>query len=131
MHAFFYITSVVVGVFLLLQLYVRFLGVLKKGKELHDLPPEFAKRLEKYPESLIYFYTPTCSACRVMTPTIDRLKQENENIIKVDLTKDFEVGRIFGVMGTPTIVKVKNKKIEYFAVGAKREPFLRKLLAQQ
>ncbi len=131
MHAFFYITSAIVVLFILLQLYMRLQGYLKRGKEIKNLPPNIKQELLKHDRVLIYFYTPTCSACRVMTPIIDRLKSEFDNILKIDLSRDTHLGPIFGVMGTPTITLMQGSIIRAFEVGARKEAFLRKLLQEE
>lgn len=130
MHTFFYITLTVVILFVLLQVYMQMQSWIKRGKQVKNLPESFARELQKHPATLIYFYTPTCSACRVMTPIIDKLKNEYENIIKVDLTVETSLGKTFGVMGTPTMALLKGTTIQNFVVGARKENFIRNLLNQ-
>jgi len=131
MHAFFYITSAVVVLFILLQLYMRLQGYLKRGKQVKNIPPDLRRELQKYDRVLLYFYTPTCSACRVMTPVIDRLKNEFDNILKIDLSRDTHLGPVFGVMGTPTITLMQGTTIREFVVGARKEAFLCRLLQEK
>ncbi len=128
MHTFFYITLTIVVLFILLQVYMQMQNWLKRGKQVKNLPEPFVRELQNHPVTLIYFYTPTCSACRVMTPVIDKLKNEYENIIKVDLTVETSLGRVFGVMGTPTLALLKGTTIQSFVVGARKENFIRRLL---
>ena len=130
MHFFFYITITIVALYILLQVYMRLQGWLKRGKEVQNLPENLARELQKHPKTLIYFYTPTCSACRIMTPIIDRLKNEFDNIIKIDLSRDTHLGPVFGVMGTPTLTLMEGTVIRDFVVGARKENFLRKMLAE-
>jgi len=63
-----------------------------------------------------------------MTPVVDRLKQENRDIYKINISRDMQIGRIFGVMGTPATVLVENSEIKKYVLGAKSEVYLRNLL---
>ncbi|RLD13428.1 thioredoxin [candidate division KSB1 bacterium] len=130
MSVFFYISLIIVVLFVALQVYMRLQSQLKRGKQVKGLPENFVRELDQYPEVLIYFYTPSCSACKVMTPVIDRLKNEFKNIIKVNLSRDTSIGRLFGILGTPTIVLVQGTVIQNFVVGARKEDFIRKLLTK-
>ncbi len=78
---------------------------------------------------LLYFYTPTCHACKAMTPQVENLMERYDNVQKVDLSQSMEMARQFGIMATPTTILVKEGKIEKVLVGAKREQQLEELLA--
>ena len=77
---------------------------------------------------MVYFYSPTCRACKVQTPVIDRLISDGHEIQKVDISRDISTARKFGVMATPTTVVLEGDKIVEFLVGAKTEDKLRKYL---
>ena len=76
---------------------------------------------------LLYFYTPACGACRAMTPVIDEMKKQKGNVYKIKLAKDRHMGEIFGVMGTPATVIVRNSQIEEYILGARSKNFLTSL----
>ena len=118
MNILFYIVIVLVGFIVFVQIYARVQGMLKRGKEIPTIGGKIGKALARNQRTLLYFYTPNCSACKVMTPVIDRLQKEFDNILKVNLVNDMEIGKKFGIMGTPTLVLVENNKIQSFVVGA-------------
>lgn len=130
MHVFFYITLTIVILYILLQVYMRLQSWLKRGEKVKNLPENLIRELQKHQKVLIYFYTPTCSSCKRMTPMIDRLKSEFGNIIKIDLSRDTHLGPVFGVMGTPTLTLMEGRVIRDFVVGARKENYLRKMLAE-
>lgn len=63
-----------------------------------------------------------------MTPVVDKLRKENKNVFKINLARQMDMARAFGVMGTPATVLVKNSKIDTYVLGAKTEAYLRGLL---
>ena len=77
---------------------------------------------------MVYFYSPTCGACRTITPIIDKLNKERSDIYKIDASRDTKLAQQFGIMGTPATVVVNNERIAEYILGAKSEKFLRKLL---
>lgn len=77
---------------------------------------------------IIYFYTQDCVMCRPMTPIVDKLAASHDNVIKIDAMEHLDLARDFGIRGTPTLVRVRNGKIDQVLVGAKSEGQLRALL---
>ncbi len=128
MNSVLYIVLAVVGFFVVLQLYIRLSTFSKKGKVIEEVPGVLGSEISSGKKLLIYFYTTSCAACKRMTPVIDKLNKEFENIRKVNLAEDMAVGKIFGVMGTPSTVIVEGGEVESFLLGAKTEAALRKLL---
>ncbi len=123
-----YIVLGLIGLFLVAQLYARFSAYSKKGKLMEDVPGILGKEINTGKKLLIYFYTNSCSACKSMTPVIDRLMKEFENIRKVNLATDMEAGKKFGIMGTPSTVLVENRKIKSFLMGVKSYSQLKSML---
>lgn len=70
---------------------------------------------------IVYFYSPNCNACRYQTPIINNLKQNNFNTLSIDVSRDLQLARIFGVMGTPSIAIMKGNLIKEFYVGYQDE----------
>ncbi len=128
MDVLFYLLIAFAGFVVFIQVLTRVQALLKKGKDAPNVGGHVGKMIARHPRVLLYFYTPTCSACKVMTPIIDRLRKEYGNIVKVDLTRDMKIGKAFGVMGTPSLVVVENNKIRSFIVGARNENSIRRLL---
>jgi len=58
-------------------------------------------------KSILYFYTPTCHACKTQAPIIDKLWEETNLVQKIDLSKNIALAKEFGIMGTPTTALMK------------------------
>lgn len=128
MESFLYIILAVVGFIIFMQIFMRVTTYLKKGKEITGIDGELGKKINAGEKLLVYFFSPTCGACKPVTPIIDSMKKENPNIYKIDVSQKPEVGRGFGVMGTPATIVVENKKIAEYILGAKPETFIRNLI---
>ena len=79
-------------------------------------------------DRMIYFYSPSCSPCRSMTPIVERLAQESDRVVKVDIQRDPETARAFHIRATPTTILVKQQRVLEVALGAKTEQQLQRLL---
>ncbi|HGY56598.1 MAG TPA: thioredoxin [Caldithrix abyssi] len=128
MDSILYIVLIIVGFFVAMQVYIRLVSALKKGKTISGVKGEIGREIEKGNKVLVYFFTPTCSACKPMTPVIEELRKEFSNLFKVNLARDMDTGRHFGVMGTPALVLVEDKKIKSYILGARNRHFIEKLL---
>ena len=124
-----YVVFAIVGFFVFLRLLIWFSGRMKKGKPIKPFSGEIGRRIQSGEKLLLYFYTPSCGACKAMTPVIDEMKKNKNNVYKINLAKEKErqIGQVFGVMGTPATVLVDNSKIEQFILGAKSRNFLMSL----
>src|SRR3990170_4054467 len=72
-----------------------------KGKKLTGLQGKL-KGLEKNgSKGLVYFFSPSCHACKAQTPIIKELQSKNKNVFDVDISKDMETAKIFGIKATP------------------------------
>jgi len=103
---------------------------LKKGKDAPELKGTHGKAVKSGKITLFYFYSPSCGACRSMTPVVERFTKNNQHCFKVDISKDMDTARAFGVMGTPSTVIVENGVIKEFIVGPRPESELTSLLEQ-
>lgn len=128
MESILYIVLAIVGLFVVMQLYIRLSAVFKKGKVIEGVKGKLGNEVLSGRKLLVYFYTNSCAACKPMTPVIDRLKKEFKNIYKINLATDMDTGRAFGVMGTPATILVEDQKIKSFNLGARTEAFLRNLI---
>lgn len=118
------IVLVIVGFFVFMRLLVWVNGRLKKGKKIPPFTGEIGERIQKGDKLLLYFYTPSCGACKAMTPVVDEMMNEKNNVYKINLTKDYNIGKIFGVMGTPATIVVNESKIDQYILGARSKKFL-------
>lgn len=68
---------------------------------------------------LIDFFATWCGPCKMVSPIVYEIADENENIkvCKVDVDREPELAQAFGVTSIPTLVVVKGGKITSQAVG--------------
>ena len=104
MDSFILAIAIIIGFFVVMRLIVWIQGQMKKGKTIPPFSGELGNRIQKGEKLLLYFYTPSCGACKSMTPVIDKMKEEVNNIYKINLSRDYDIGKIFGVMGTPATI---------------------------
>ena len=64
---------------------------------------------------IIDFYADWCGPCRMMSPIIDEIAEE----VNVDENQDLAME--YGVMSIPTIVIIKNGKVEKNFVGVREK----------
>ena len=76
-------------------------------------------------KSILYFYTPTCGACRTQAPIIDKLKEDLSSVGKIDLSVNREAASEFGIMGTPTTAIMVGNNVAEIFVGLKKYDFLK------
>lgn len=70
---------------------------------------------------LIDFYADWCAPCRMLTPTLEEISKENENIkiCKVNIDTEPELASQFRVMSIPTLVAIKDGKVVNTATGVR------------
>lgn len=70
---------------------------------------------------LIDFYADWCGPCRIVSPVVDEIADENEQfkICKVNVDNEPQLSQEFGVMSIPTLAVVKNGEIVSTAVGVR------------
>jgi thioredoxin 1 len=125
----FYFVIALVAFILAMNLSVVLRAKFKKGKVVNDIRGKIGEAIKRGERVMLYFYSPTCSACKVQTPIIDNLinlANGRAKIFKIDVSRDVDTALKFGVMGTPSIVVVEDGKIKEFFVGVKSENILRR-----
>ena len=70
---------------------------------------------------LLDFFAAWCGPCRMVSPIIDEIAEENEHIVvgKVDVDAQTELATQFQVYSIPTLVVLKDGKVLKQATGAK------------
>ena len=70
---------------------------------------------------LLDFFASWCNPCRMVSPIIDEIAEENEHITvgKVDVDAQMELATQFQVYSIPTLVVLKDGKVLKQASGAK------------
>ena len=61
---------------------------------------------------LIDFYADWCGPCKMLSPTVDEVASENDDIkvVKIDVDESQEVAIKYQIMSIPTLVVIKNGK---------------------
>jgi thioredoxin 1 len=65
-----------------------------------------------------YFHSPSCGACKSITPWVIEQSDQNPNIISVDISKDLEAARKFNIRATPTTVLIEKDIVQDVQLGA-------------
>ena len=70
---------------------------------------------------LIDFYADWCGPCRMVSPIVDAIAEENPRylVCKVNVDEEPDLAGEFGVMSIPTLVVMKNGEVVNQAVGAR------------
>ena len=73
---------------------------------------------------LLDFYADWCCPCRMVSPLVDEIAEENPQYLvgKVNVDSEPELAQAFGVSSIPMLVVMKNGKIVNQSVGAKPKP---------
>ena len=99
------------------QILIRRRGQAMTGTAVAKLPGAVGAQLGQSEKALVYFFSPTCSACRAITPKIRELQKTRTDVFAVDVTQDTELALALNVMATPSTVEVSHGLISGFHVG--------------
>lgn len=69
---------------------------------------------------LLDFFATWCGPCRMVSPIIDEISEENTDIIvgKIDVDAEPELAQQFNIVSIPTIVVMKDGNVVNKSVGA-------------
>jgi len=116
------------GLLLALQFFMVMRMQRMRGRPAPELQGKFG-RAARRGRALFYFFSPTCGACRTMTPVITEMSRSDDRVFPIDVSRDFDIARRFGVMATPTTILVDQGLIGEVIVGPRDERALRGLMA--
>ncbi|HBH96093.1 MAG TPA: thioredoxin [Ruminococcaceae bacterium] len=70
---------------------------------------------------LLDFYADWCGPCRMVSPLVDEIAEENPQYLvgKVNVDEEPELAQTFGVASIPMLAVIKNGKIVNQSVGAR------------
>jgi thioredoxin 1 len=70
---------------------------------------------------LIDFYADWCGPCKMLSPVVDEIAEENPQFVigKVNVDEEEDLAMEFGVMGIPTLVIFKNGNVSEKLVGVR------------
>ena len=68
---------------------------------------------------IVDFYATWCGPCKIMSPLVDELAEENADIVvgKADVDEAEELAARFEIMSIPTILVIKNGEVANTFVG--------------
>jgi thioredoxin 1 len=89
----------------------------QEGRQAPPLDEVLPEGVSPQPRMLLYFYSEHCGPCRNVTPLVEELGRQHAGVIKVDVRRHMQTARQFGVMGTPSLVRVDNGTISRVHVG--------------
>ena len=90
---------------------------------------EFDEKI-KGKKVLVDCYAPWCGPCRMLSPVIDEVSEEIEDVefYKINMDDANEVGVKYGIMSIPTILYFENGELREQVVGFKTKDELKELL---
>ena len=73
---------------------------------------------------LIDFYADWCGPCRMVSPIIDQIAEENPQYIvgKINVDKEPDLAKEFKILSIPAMAVMKNGKVIKQSTGAKPKP---------
>ena len=79
---------------------------------------------------LLDFWASWCGPCRMVSPVIDAIAQEREDIVvgKINVDEQPELAMSFQVMSIPTLVVMKDGKVVNKSMGAQPKQAILNLL---
>ncbi len=84
--------------------------------------------IKQHKRVVVYFYSPYCPQCVGMGEAVANLSRHYDNIIKIDLSENMHLSKILNIRATPTVLLIINGRIQSVYLGARTEPFIKKLL---
>ena len=81
---------------------------------------------------LIDVYAKWCGPCKMLSPIIDELARETNNInfYKLDIDESEEIAKRYGIMSIPTLLIFNNGELKEKIVGFKNKEELKHILSK-
>ena len=93
---------------------------------------DFETKVLKNPKKvLVDFYATWCGPCKMLTPILEQIAQENDTfeIYKIDVDECEDLAREFGIMSIPTLMVFQNGELIRRETGLRPKNAILELLA--
>ena len=79
---------------------------------------------------LLDFYADWCGSCRMVSPLVDEIAEENQQYLvgKINVDEEPQLAQAFGVTTIPTLVVMKNGQIVEQSAGARPKEQIHEML---
>lgn len=79
---------------------------------------------------VIDFYADWCGPCKVLSPMIEKLKENNPDITieKINVDENLELAKEFSVRNIPTVIFLKGDEVVAREIGVKQESYYQSLI---
>ena len=79
---------------------------------------------------LLDFFATWCGPCRMVSPIIDEIAEENEDIVvgKIDVDSEMALATKFGITSIPTLIVIENGHVVNQPMGFRPKESILKLL---
>lgn len=80
---------------------------------------------------LVDFYADWCGPCRMVSPLVEEIAEENKNVsvYKVNIDESPDLAAEFSIMSIPTLISFKDKNVYKTLVGARPKEDIEDLLS--
>ena len=81
---------------------------------------------------LLDFWAAWCGPCRMVSPIVDEIAEENPQYLvgKVNVDEEPELAEAFGISSIPTLVVIKDGKVVSQSVGVRNKEQILSLLSK-
>ena len=82
------------------------------------------------PTVLLDFYADWCGPCRIVSPLVDEIAEERQDVLvgKINVDDEPELAEKFGIFSIPTLVVLKDGEVAQQVTGARPKANILELL---